>query len=544
MVALITIAIAQTGFTLLVVYLRLQSVQRAVMRPPKNYVKTLVNGIRSGDMKFGLAWWKVGAVRRDLMLRALKPACFSNEGDASLADSLLKDNEKDNILSSLEGTNKNQERESRILFGFFHPYCNAGGGGEKVLWKAVETTLDFDLRNVAVIYTGDLDVTGEHILDNVIKRFDYKLDKDRIVFIFLKKRNLVDSKSWPHLTLLGQAFGSVVLTLEAILKCPPDVWCDTMGYPFSYPWVWHLLRIPIITYTHYPVMSTDMLKKLKNQRQNLKSLVKYCYWKLFMKYYQHIGSYVTVAITNSTWTNNHIKDIWGQCSSHIIFPPCSTEKLLQNDSKRERKNQAIVLAQFRSEKRHTLIIKAYSDYLSKTKNSNIPKLIFIGSTRSETDRSYVKGLKRLALDELNIPEEKFEIMTDLPYDQIKEMLWTSTYGINAMWNEHFGIAVVEYLVGGLIPIVHGSAGPLFDIVIDDVGFFFLDSSDPDYAEKKEVLGFGSLADAFENAASLNNLEKKRLSDTAVRIALTKFSDDRFNEKWIDVVLSVVNKKSN
>lgn len=22
--------------------------------------------------------------------------------------------------------------------GFFHPYCNAGGGGERVLWRAVE----------------------------------------------------------------------------------------------------------------------------------------------------------------------------------------------------------------------------------------------------------------------------------------------------------------------------------------------------------------------------------------------------------------------
>lgn len=33
-----------------------------------------------------------------------------------------------------------------------------------------------------------------------------------------------------------------------------------------------------------------------------------------------------------------------------------------------------------------------------------------------------------------------------------------------MWNEHFGIAVVEYMASGLIPIVHASAGPLLDIV--------------------------------------------------------------------------------
>jgi len=25
-----------------------------------------------------------------------------------------------------------------VLIGFFHPYCNAGGGGERVLWIAVQ----------------------------------------------------------------------------------------------------------------------------------------------------------------------------------------------------------------------------------------------------------------------------------------------------------------------------------------------------------------------------------------------------------------------
>lgn len=24
-----------------------------------------------------------------------------------------------------------------IVVGFFHPYCNAGGGGERVLWTAI-----------------------------------------------------------------------------------------------------------------------------------------------------------------------------------------------------------------------------------------------------------------------------------------------------------------------------------------------------------------------------------------------------------------------
>lgn len=39
------------------------------------------------------------------------------------------------------------------LVGFFHPYCNAGGGGERVLWAAVRATLEEDA--FCVIYSGD-----------------------------------------------------------------------------------------------------------------------------------------------------------------------------------------------------------------------------------------------------------------------------------------------------------------------------------------------------------------------------------------------------
>ena len=32
-----------------------------------------------------------------------------------------------------------RKRFSKTTVGFFHPYCNAGGGGERVLWCAVRS---------------------------------------------------------------------------------------------------------------------------------------------------------------------------------------------------------------------------------------------------------------------------------------------------------------------------------------------------------------------------------------------------------------------
>src|ERR1051326_4982599 len=34
----------------------------------------------------------------------------------------------------------NAEKEWNGVVGFFHPFCNAGGGGERVLWAAIRAT--------------------------------------------------------------------------------------------------------------------------------------------------------------------------------------------------------------------------------------------------------------------------------------------------------------------------------------------------------------------------------------------------------------------
>lgn len=33
---------------------------------------------------------------------------------------------------------KCDKNKNQIVIGIFHPYCNAGGGGERVLWSAIQ----------------------------------------------------------------------------------------------------------------------------------------------------------------------------------------------------------------------------------------------------------------------------------------------------------------------------------------------------------------------------------------------------------------------
>lgn len=44
--------------------------------------------------------------------------------------------------------------------GFFHPYCNAGGGGERVLWTAIAALQREEKDVICAVYTGDAGKAG------------------------------------------------------------------------------------------------------------------------------------------------------------------------------------------------------------------------------------------------------------------------------------------------------------------------------------------------------------------------------------------------
>lgn len=186
-------------------------------------------------------------------------------------------------------------KEKITQVGFFHPYCNAGGGGERVLWCAVRSLQQRYGENIHIkIYTGDKDVTAEKILQNARTTFNVAVDEANLDFVFLTRRRWVEADCYPHFTLLFQSLGSIVLGLEALLKYQPDVYIDTMGYAFTMPLFRYFAGCKVGSYTHYPIISTDMLKRVKNRvlahnNQNyvtqnpFLTWLKLTYYKLFAK---------------------------------------------------------------------------------------------------------------------------------------------------------------------------------------------------------------------------------------------------------------------
>ncbi|CAJ0751728.1 10118_t:CDS:10 [Entrophospora sp. SA101] len=388
---------------------------------------------------------------------------------------------------------------------------NSGGGGERVLWTTIHSIQEKNLNVICVVYTGDVDVTKKEILSKVLERFNIEIKSEIVEFIFLHKREWVVDRRYPRFTLLGQSIGSMVLGYEALNKLTPDIYFDTMGYAFTYPIAKKLFGCKVLAYVHYPTISSDMLAKVQERilgfnndkiiaKSRLFSEAKLLYYKIFAYLYSLSGSYADIVMVNSTWTKGHIDQLWG-INSNIVYPPCDTDSLskLPLDG---RERIIVSVAQFRPEKDHELQLKSLHcllrDHQDFREGSGKVKLVLIGSSRDLADESRIEALK----EKENV---KFEVNAD--FNTLVDWLSKAKVGLHTMWNEHFGIGIVEYMAAGIIPIAHNSGGPKMDIVIpynDKTTGGFLANNEENFA--KELYKVFSLSGFEYNNIQINARE--------------------------------------
>ena len=303
-----------------------------------------------------------------------------------------------------------------------------------------------------VIYSGDTDATPEEILSRARQRFNIRLP-GHVEFVFLHYRSWVEAVKYPYFTLLGQSLGSLLLAMEALLTLVPDVYMDTMGYAFTLPLFRYLGGSTVACYVHYPTISTDMLGKVSQRvaahnnasfisRSPVLSGIKVIYYRMFAFLYGLAGKCARVIMVNSTWTYNHITCLWNAVNrTHIVYPPCDVAEFLavplSDDATKPK--QILSLGQFRPEKDHPLQLKAFQKFLSSVDSSKKSEytLVLAGSCRHEEDQARVRNLQELTT-ELGI-EKQVKFQLNVPFPELKKLLFESMISLHTMWNEHFGI---------------------------------------------------------------------------------------------------------
>ncbi|BBM97969.1 alpha-1,2-mannosyltransferase [Marchantia polymorpha subsp. ruderalis] len=375
---------------------------------------------------------------------------------------------------------RNRKRNAQPVVGFFHPFTEDGGGGERVLWCAVKAVQElFPLYSV-VIYTGD-QATPDSLAARASEKFGIQL-KEPVVVARLYQRKWVEAATYPRFTLIGQSLGSVVLAWEALTALTPWLFVDTTGYAFTYPLA-RLFGCVVVCYTHYPTISSDMLTRVKTRTSTYNnnsriarsfwlSTAKVFYYRVVARLYGWAGSCTHLAMVNSSWTRGHIEELWKIPSRTFrVYPPCDTSTLQALPLERRVESGYIIsVAQFRPEKAHGLQLEAFRlalESLPSSSDFQEVRLKIVGSCRNSEDEERLQMLKdtckRLKID------NRVDFCANVSYRELVKLLGGAVAGIHTMIDEHFGISVVEYMAAGAIPIAHRSAGPMMDIVVEEEG---------------------------------------------------------------------------
>lgn len=427
----------------------------------------------------------------------------------------------------------------RQKVAFFHPFAECGGGGERVLWAAVDALARESGELELYVYCSGA-CSETELAAHANSRFNLDVSPESFTVVPICHRRLLVPALYPRLTMVCQALASVFVTIECLWCMIPDVWIDTTGWAFGYPLV-KLLGSRVVAYVHYPTVSSDMLLKVRNREasfnnsdafvsSSLLSLIKRAYYQLFSYWYGFCGGWADVCMVNSSWTKAHIEDIWWdfcrKSEPNLVYPPCDTVALHELPLDRSLEPATFVsVAQFRPEKNHEVQLEAIALARQASSDSDEnkafnAKFIMIGGCRDEADYARVDRLKARAA-ELELGKS-VQFFVNVPFPRLQQLLGASIAGLHGMKDEHFGISVVEYMAAGSIPIAHNSAGPKGDIVTKETGF--LCETAKEYSQSiMEVL-------QMTEKARLKMAEKARARSIL-------FSQDKFQKGFCDALRS-------
>ncbi|ETN83742.1 glycosyltransferase, group 1 family protein [Necator americanus] len=232
-----------------------------------------------------------------------------------------------------------------------------------------------------------------------------------------------------------------------------------------------------------------------------------------------------------SWTSGHIKRLWHCDDVKIVFPPCDVTAFLtleQNSEEKFSRDKVVrimSIGQIRPEKNHRMqieILQVVKKKLEERGEGTEVELTVAGGCRNVADQARVKELKNLAAQWGLTSNINWKL--NVAYEELLDVLSESLISLHTMWNEHFGISVVEGMAAGTIMLAHDSGGPQLDILLPIDG-------------KKETQPMGFLAATREEYVRLilHIIDMTRAERDAVRRAarksVSRFSEYEFDRNW-------------
>ncbi|MGC9106837.1 MAG: glycosyltransferase [Infirmifilum sp.] len=255
-----------------------------------------------------------------------------------------------------------------------------------------------------------------------------------------------------------------------------------------------------ICFVHFPYFAVSNEKSI---RARLRKII-------------HIASLTSckMVLVNSNFTKAVLCTISRRlCRKTVVLhPPLAIEPIkLEEFFKTLSNREPIVLtvSRYSREKKLELVIEVAR---------KVPEAQFfiVGSL---SDKRYYEELKELVerygLNNVNL-------LFDIPFSELQRLRRKAKIYLHTMPYEHFGIAIIEAMSQGLIPIVHKSGGPWFDILKRTDG----------------IIGYGyySIEEAVEAVKKIihDEIIYRRMAINAIKQS-TLFTFSIFKKKFLQLL---------
>ncbi|RLE53763.1 MAG: hypothetical protein DRJ26_02980 [Candidatus Methanomethylicota archaeon] len=265
-----------------------------------------------------------------------------------------------------------------------------------------------------------------------------------------------------------------------------------------------------ITYMHFPTITM-----LHGQWSPYVKYSKSLFWRAYFTPYELILNFTkrtlnrTFLLTNSKFSKEVIRKYLDR-DALIVYPPVEIYDYLILSENDQREDAVVTISRFTPEKHLHLV-----PHIAKI----LPKVNFyiIGSVRGFKSEEYFERIVKLK-EKLNV--NNLKLLPNAPHKVKLETLSKCKVLLHLYPYEHFGIAVVEGLASGCLPVVHQSGGQWMDIA--ECG---------KYGLGYKSLSPSEIASTIKLALNMWNPKLKRILVNRAK----KFSDAIFRRKILYIV---------
>jgi glycosyltransferase involved in cell wall biosynthesis len=262
---------------------------------------------------------------------------------------------------------------------------------------------------------------------------------------------------------------------------------------------------------HYPTFS-----EFESIDINLK-YSRSLFWRVYISPYKlahrFFESYLKtgILVTNSTYSQKAVRQHTGR-KPIVVYPPVEVETFSAAAKGKKREDKVVSCGRYSPEKNYEYMLEA-------AKRLTNVKFAVVGSFSGEKSTKYYEKLCFLKSEN---SLANVELLKAVPFRDLLKLYSEAKIYMHTMKNEHFGIAVIEAMAAGLVPVVYRGGGPWEDILKAKQGYYGFSYETPDKA-----VAIIKMLLANENLRA--EIVKRDL------VYVKEFSDDLFKKRFIELV---------